>query len=43
MIRRSLCPRAEGWDVYMSLTLFGCLPHMKQSIGYTIQNVTIRR
>ena len=43
MIRRSLCPRAEGWDVYMSLTLFDCLPHMKQSNGHTIQNVTIRR
>ena len=43
MSRRSLCPRAEGWDGYMSLTLFGCLHHMKQSNGHTIQNVTIRR
>ena len=43
MIRRSLGPRAEGLGLYMSLTLCSCLPHMKQSNGYTTQNVTIRR
>ena len=43
MIRRSLGPRAEGLGLYMSLTLCDCLPHMKQSNGYTAQKLTIRR